>query len=205
MSGTKAGGLKAAKTNKLKYGEGFYGRIGRKGGQNGHTGGFAKNPALARVAGAKGGRLSVRGSSLAVLKGHRGEVREETIEMFKSFMKVVYEIDNDKFLDKKKVGWQLPPISTGGQCYEFLSTYINSDPDWADDRVRLCVSALYEIRESIGNNWGQAVAVTELKSMIVESSDRSQITWTQAKHWYDNEWKESLHGKAKNITSKDLF
>lgn len=34
--------------------------IGRKGGRNGHTGGFAANPALARIAGAKGGRKSKR-------------------------------------------------------------------------------------------------------------------------------------------------
>ena len=61
MSGTKAGGLKAAATNKAKYGKEFYARIGKKGGQNGHTGGFAANPALARVAGAKGGRISRRG------------------------------------------------------------------------------------------------------------------------------------------------
>lgn len=32
MAGTKAGGLKAAATNKAKYGEGFYARIGRMGG-----------------------------------------------------------------------------------------------------------------------------------------------------------------------------
>lgn len=34
--------------------------IGSKGGQNGHTGGFAANPELARTAGAKGGRISRR-------------------------------------------------------------------------------------------------------------------------------------------------
>lgn len=61
MAGTKAGGLKAAATNKSKYGKEFYARIGRKGGQAGHTGGFAANPALARIAGAKGGRISKRG------------------------------------------------------------------------------------------------------------------------------------------------
>lgn len=33
MAGTKAGGLKAAATNKAKYGEGFYARIGRMGGK----------------------------------------------------------------------------------------------------------------------------------------------------------------------------
>lgn len=60
MPGTLAGGRKAAKTNKLKYGKDFYSRIGAIGGRNGHTGGFAANPALARIAGAKGGRKSRR-------------------------------------------------------------------------------------------------------------------------------------------------
>ena len=32
MAGTRAGGLKAAATNKAKYGKKFYSRIGRKGG-----------------------------------------------------------------------------------------------------------------------------------------------------------------------------
>lgn len=61
MSGTKIGGVKAAATNKAKYGENFYNEIGRKGGQNGHTGGFAANRELARTAGAIGGRKSRRG------------------------------------------------------------------------------------------------------------------------------------------------
>ena len=60
MSGTKAGGLKAKATNLKLHGEDFYQRIGKKGGINGHTGGFAYDPALARVAGAKGGRISTR-------------------------------------------------------------------------------------------------------------------------------------------------
>lgn len=61
MVGTREGGLKASKTNKERQGEDFYSRIGKKGGQNGHTGGFAANPALAKVAGAKGGKISKRG------------------------------------------------------------------------------------------------------------------------------------------------
>lgn len=61
MSGTRAGGAKAAETNKRKYGSDFYAEIGRKGGRNGHTGGFAANPELARIAGAIGGRKSKRG------------------------------------------------------------------------------------------------------------------------------------------------
>lgn len=61
MAGTKIGGLKAAATNKQRYGKDFYSHIGQKGGRNGHTGGFAANPALAKVAGAKGGRNGRRG------------------------------------------------------------------------------------------------------------------------------------------------
>ena len=60
MSGTVAGGKKAAATNKAKYGEDFYKRNGAKGGRNGHTGGFAANRELARLAGAKGGKISRR-------------------------------------------------------------------------------------------------------------------------------------------------
>lgn len=60
MAGTKAGGKKAAATNKARHGSDFYAKIGRKGGQNGTTGGFAANPELARIAGAKGGRISRR-------------------------------------------------------------------------------------------------------------------------------------------------
>lgn len=63
MAGTKAGGAKAAETNRRKYGNDFYRNIGHKGGQNGHTGGFAANPELAKIAGAKGGRISKRGKA----------------------------------------------------------------------------------------------------------------------------------------------
>ena len=65
MAGTKTGGQKAAVTNKLKYGDNFYASIGRKGGRNGHTGGFAANPELAKIAGAIGGRKSKRGKAKA--------------------------------------------------------------------------------------------------------------------------------------------
>lgn len=61
MPGTRLGGLKAAATNKAKYGPDFYRNIGAQGGAKGHTGDFAANPELARIAGAKGGTLSKRG------------------------------------------------------------------------------------------------------------------------------------------------
>lgn len=61
MAGTKAGGKKAAATNKARHGSDFYARIGQKGGSvMGTKGGFAANPELARIAGAKGGRISRR-------------------------------------------------------------------------------------------------------------------------------------------------
>lgn len=59
MAGTSEGGKKAAQRN-LQRDPDFYAKIGRKGGQNGRTGGFAANPELARIAGAKGGKISRR-------------------------------------------------------------------------------------------------------------------------------------------------
>lgn len=70
MVGTLAGGRKAAATNKAKYGENFYANIGKKGGANSRTGGFASQsigkdgltgPERAKIAGAKGGSISRRG------------------------------------------------------------------------------------------------------------------------------------------------
>lgn len=60
MAGTKAGGQKARETNKARHGADFYAKIGAKGGVKGTTGGFFANRDLARVAGAKGGRISRR-------------------------------------------------------------------------------------------------------------------------------------------------
>lgn len=60
MPGTIAGGKKAAATNKSKHGSDFYKRIGAAGGRKGTTGGFAANIELARIAGARGGRISRR-------------------------------------------------------------------------------------------------------------------------------------------------
>lgn len=59
MSGTVEGGKKASLTNKQKYGEDFFRRIGADGGRKGRTGGFTDRD-LARRAGAIGGRKSRR-------------------------------------------------------------------------------------------------------------------------------------------------
>lgn len=74
MAGTKEGAAKAARTIKARHGNDFYVTIGKKGGSNGHTGGFAANPKLARIAGRKGGRISRRGKKITVT-----DLSEETI------------------------------------------------------------------------------------------------------------------------------
>jgi general stress protein YciG len=58
MPGTLDGGKKSAMTNKRKYGEDFFIRLGAMGGRAGHTGGFFANRELAREAGRKGGKIS---------------------------------------------------------------------------------------------------------------------------------------------------
>lgn len=60
MAGTKKGGKQAAQTNKKRYGEDFYSRIGSKGGKKSTTGGFAANRKLASEAGRKGGKKGRR-------------------------------------------------------------------------------------------------------------------------------------------------
>lgn len=71
MAGTILGGKRAAETNKSKYGNGFYARIGAIGGRKGTTGGFAADvdcscPTLPyrhfkrNCAGKKGGKKSRR-------------------------------------------------------------------------------------------------------------------------------------------------
>lgn len=70
MAGTRAGGLKVAATNKSRYGDDFYKKLGHMGGIKGRTGGFASlkigkdgltGLERARKAGAMGGRISRRG------------------------------------------------------------------------------------------------------------------------------------------------
>lgn len=55
MSGTKAGGIKCAITNKARHGENYYREMGKRGGKVHCKKGFGSNPELARIAGRKGG------------------------------------------------------------------------------------------------------------------------------------------------------
>lgn len=63
MAGTAKGGRIAADKNKKKYGADFYSRIGKMGGKNGHSGGFAagsEGRKRASLWGAVGGSRSRR-------------------------------------------------------------------------------------------------------------------------------------------------
>lgn len=72
MAGTKTGGEKARQTLRERYGADYFANIGRKGGENGHTGGFASEikgsdglTGLERAKkwGAIGGKISKRGKA----------------------------------------------------------------------------------------------------------------------------------------------
>lgn len=68
MSGTKSGGQAAARTNKQRYGDGFYARLGSLGGSVRTAKGFAKMPKeKVRAAGRKGGAISRRGPKYFVI------------------------------------------------------------------------------------------------------------------------------------------
>ena len=101
------GGLKAAAKN-LKRDPDFYKKIGSKGGKNGHTGGFAYNPGLAIVAGAKGGRKSKRGPALRDKQG-RAITKDGVLYAKKPRKK----IDKSNDLSKKSAIIDEPPVETG--------------------------------------------------------------------------------------------
>lgn len=61
MSGTAEGAAKAKASIVERYGKDYFREIGRLGGKNGRTGGFAYDPNLAKEAGKKGGKISKRG------------------------------------------------------------------------------------------------------------------------------------------------
>lgn len=89
MPGTKAGAAKAVLTNKLKHGDDFYARIGHMGGKNGTTGGFASDKKgkdgltgleRAKIAGAKGGKLSRRGPAKRLTEDEIETIKREIKE-----------------------------------------------------------------------------------------------------------------------------
>lgn len=127
MAGTKEGGKKAAKTNKLRHGEDFYIINGRKGGQAGHTGGFASNPELAKLAGQKGGRNS-----------HRG---------FQYKYKAVQLIPFDPKLCTKREGYQLRNIAEGYSIH--TRTFISCTDDAAYQKLTHTIHPLSTLPKNV--------------------------------------------------------
>lgn len=78
MSGTKAGGLKSAETNRKKYGEDFYREIGRKGGRNGCTGGFGS--LKVGKDGLTGAERASKYGAIGGLKSKRGPAKKKKID-----------------------------------------------------------------------------------------------------------------------------
>lgn len=86
MAGTKEGAAKAKITNMERHGKDFFSKIGRKGGQNGTTGGFASNVIgkdgltgyeRARIAGQKGGKISKRNYKIKTDEDVFAKLRKE--------------------------------------------------------------------------------------------------------------------------------
>lgn len=76
MSGNRRGGLKSAETNRERYGEDFYREIGRKGGRNGHNGGFgSKNVGKDGLTGIERARKC---GVIGGLKSKRGPAKKKT-------------------------------------------------------------------------------------------------------------------------------
>lgn len=97
MSGTKVGGSNARETNMAKYGSDFYAQIGRIGGHNGHAGGFAANPELAKEAGRLGGLKSKRAKGVKRNRAAEQRDIELKIAEFKAKMAQINSV-----MDRKK-------------------------------------------------------------------------------------------------------
>jgi len=87
MAGTKEGGLKAAQTNKAKYGEDFYKKIGADGGSISSGGGFAADPQMASLAGRLGGLKSRRDSVRFKPDSDAIKSAQKEIKIHKSYRK----------------------------------------------------------------------------------------------------------------------
>lgn len=88
MPGTLKGGKKAAQTNKERYGQDFYHRLGARGGkataEDGAVKGFAANREKAVEAGRKAGKISKRGHRyVGTKRGYHIYTRMDTNETVK--------------------------------------------------------------------------------------------------------------------------
>lgn len=183
MSGTKAGGLKAAATNRSKYGASFYRAIGRKGGRSGHTGGFAANPELARIVGAKGGANSNRSCSIETIKaGGLGSYLGEDVLAYMSQLPYLH-----KQIFPDDIHYNIPiPVEDNPNPYFVLKRFIVKD-DYENHQTtynRVLVTTAYcrFIRDNSPRanfNKAQRVATTIstiLRDIVKNMPEESMIT-----------------------------
>lgn len=86
MAGTNNGGNAAANTNKLRYGEDFYKRIGAMGGKASNTGGFYVNRELARKMGAIGGAHGRKGYKKQVSR--KEQLKRDALEVEQELQRI---------------------------------------------------------------------------------------------------------------------
>lgn len=195
MVGTKAGGLKAAATNKVKYGENFYSAIGRKGGQNGHTGGFAANRELARIAGAKGGRRSVRGVSTSVLQGsttnQSGYITEETRNMWVWWLTRAFKYWNNNIRTPDEPMALIKEPKKHNEYYQQVKDFIgNGDTVQGWERSRILMAALwpmYKKHEKDARNFNKRdsfLAALNCKKWVMMAMERRFIPWNDFERAY---------------------
>lgn len=97
MAGSRATGIKAAVTNKLRHGEEYYKLIGKKGGTAGTGHAFAHGKVSPSIAGHIGGQLSIRGVK---------QTKEE-LEYRKALVKYKYDFKQKHSSWLKKVTHRL--------------------------------------------------------------------------------------------------
>lgn len=95
MSGNYAGGKQAGLTNKKRYGDDYYARIGSKGGSvKGKKGGFAADPSLARYGGYIGGHMSRRGGTLT--PEEKLEIRKKLVKSRKQYIAEADQLERER-------------------------------------------------------------------------------------------------------------
>ena len=198
MAGTKAGGQKAASTNKTKYGKDFYAEIGRKGGKNGHTGGFAANPELAKIAGAKGGikfKPDLPETATAVLMeqavGRVKALKHEFIDDGKGGKRLVFKDATDAIM--RNAEKQLEPYTIGDLLVKELKTMGVLDEGRQQQGVGTSAPRVTQTKDGLVIDLSGVRTQTEAQEVIAQALMKQGITngskafqEAQTKAWTDN-------------------
>lgn len=152
MTNTKEGAAKARKTILERYGKDFYRNVGRCNKGTKRPSGFAVNPALAAIAGRKGGRLSTRGKSY--WSGNSSFVPEDSWEHFKLLCEFIEEVFNEAGLtDRNRTsGSHITYNNVNLEEPDSYKSYIRGLIDFTreDDKIdatNIILGAIYLVRK----------------------------------------------------------